>query len=104
MSPYKMKLLKLPIYLEKAIYIVDHRKELSMNKKLEVCMPQMLEELENVINNIEKVFTHNNSIYLKENQLKMLFEIYEDAVHLLSRLQLGSVGDLLLNASKEEKI
>lgn len=70
MSLYKMELLKLPTYLEGATYIVDHRGELSMEKKLEVCMLKMLEELENFINNIEKIFTHNNSIYLKENQQK----------------------------------
>ncbi|MEB6200915.1 MULTISPECIES: hypothetical protein [Mammaliicoccus] len=32
MSPYKIELLKLPTYLEKATYIVGYRGEISMDK------------------------------------------------------------------------
>ncbi|EOC0644062.1 hypothetical protein ACVZOT_000914 [Staphylococcus pseudintermedius] len=48
MSPYKMELLKLPTYLERATYIVDYRGEISMDKKLEAYISQLLEETENL--------------------------------------------------------
>ncbi len=45
MSLYKMELLKLPTYLERASYILGYRGEISMDKKLEVYISQLLEEL-----------------------------------------------------------
>lgn len=48
MSPYKMELLKLPTYLERATYIVGYRGEISMDKKLEAYISQLLEESENL--------------------------------------------------------
>lgn len=44
-SLYKMELLKLPTYLERASYILGYRGEISMDKKLEVYISQLLEEL-----------------------------------------------------------
>ncbi|HFE5627876.1 TPA: hypothetical protein ACS9IM_002225 [Staphylococcus aureus] len=43
-----MELLKLPTYLERATYIVDYRGEISMDKKLEAYISQLLEESENL--------------------------------------------------------
>lgn len=45
MSLYKMELLKLPTYLERASYILGYPGEISMDKKLEVYISQLLEEL-----------------------------------------------------------
>ncbi|WP_238925668.1 hypothetical protein [Staphylococcus epidermidis] len=41
--PYKMELLKLPTYLERATYIVNYCGEISMDKKLMVYVSQLLE-------------------------------------------------------------
>ncbi|HDK4711812.1 hypothetical protein K4Q87_04105 [Staphylococcus epidermidis] len=42
-SPYKIELLKLSTYLERATYIVDYCGEISMGEKLEVYMSYLLE-------------------------------------------------------------
>lgn len=91
MFTHKLTLLELPTYLKGATYLEDPHGQWTISRKLKEAEPRVIKELVQFRRNIENIFSHNNSMYLRSKDLEILNRLYVQSGFLTSILRIDGI-------------
>src|SRR5699024_191334 len=101
---HKLKLLELPTYLEGATYLEDHHGQFTMRNRLALAQPRVQRELMKFSENIENIFAHSNSMYLRNKDIEVLQKLYEKTGFFHSRIAMDGIESLEQESKAEDPL
>lgn len=104
MFMYKLELLKLPMYLDAAIYIADHRGIICEQRALVESEKRIKECLTQFIECIEKILSHENAKYLRQVDINNLSKLYDKSSSLLGGIARDGILECIANEEELENI